>query len=472
MNDLNKNRYDKSKYEVKSTYSNLNLKLILAIVIPLFIVAIVLTFALINYRGMSYEGYIRLVGSIVIGFVTLLFFIILGLFHKGKRYGKKLKLVQPVTRKYAVVKALPNEVSADIKTNNEKDVTTASGETTTVTPSSNDSPNAGSDIKYQETTIMMQDEHNIESVTTYNEFAFFINDYFLQKGIKTNVGFELAASIATNRLIILNHNEQKNLLIDNINACFNSPKLVVDATEKEFISEEMALFDAINTSKSFRNAPVILIVNNLNKEKAGTYLEPIKDLIINQNKINVLNISNNSIQVPTNLYILVVLDDSATINDVPSDMVKYSTCLHFEATLAEAHEELAKSLVFDKFNIVNALNRLKNSEFLDEEYWKKVDSIEDLFISASNFGFDNKLLIALEGYVACMLNNLKDPELALDEAIANLILPISLRMSDPLKLKGENDITMLFNSLFSEDSMQLSRKVIKSYFDAMSKDEQ
>ena len=442
------------KDECRSISRRYTGKALWPIILSSILFVICLAVVILCAFGIAVENSVQRYIGVAIGGAFALSFLLFTIFYYALK-GKKIKKTTPLIVKeekedYKIV----DEISTDILTEDE------------VQGFIKDIKNPEKKIEYKEEVIEKQTNENIAYVTTFNEFSFFINQYFLHKGYKTEIGNELVASLVTCPLIFLRSKQDITPFIDNINGCFNAPKLVCDASKCNTIADDHVFFDAINAARSLKDEEIFLVIKNMLPEEIHYFLRPLEDLVFNQSKNAVIKLPNNEIKIPKNLFVVCALEDDSKFFEIDKNILAKGTIINFEYQEVEVEETIAKPLDLSQINVTYTLNTLKNSCFLDEMYWKNIDAIEELFIKAGKYHFDNKILLRIEGYTSLLINNTDNQMEALDSALSNLILVPALKFSDREKLENDQNIRVLFNTLFAETDMTKSRNIIEEFLNA------
>ena len=107
------------------------------------------------------------------------------------------------------------------------------------------------------------------------------------------------------------------------------------------------------------------------------------------------------------------------------------------------------------------VQQCRNKFAMNEDLWKKIDSLEAYTNSYAPYHIGNKEWLKMEKYLSVLTVFEEDISVALDTALAVNILPVVISLLAGKIKQGDKDLTETMEQLFGEEKIALCRKVIK-----------
>ena len=161
---------------------------------------------------------------------------------------------------------------------------------------------------------------------------------------------------------------------------------------------------------------------------------------------------------------LIVFINAENLLHIKPQWIKYSSII--ELTLADT--EAVQNSNTKKNNssygmIYESLEETQESCFLTEDYWRKLDRLEEYLEENTDIKFDNKLLRQIESNVAAFLACGMLKEQALDTILATKIIPLAATQKDKILEAHEADFSFKLDELFGFENIPQTKQALSYY---------
>lgn len=175
------------------------------------------------------------------------------------------------------------------------------------------------------------------------------------------------------------------------------------------------------------------------------------------------NYERGSLVVPENLKLVVFVGHEDTEISAHHEWVKYSTVLSLTLTenFNEQQEREKKTITNSVFN--QAVEEAQDDNYITEDYWKKIDRLEEYLKDKANITFDNKFLRQVERYAATFLACGATKAETVDAVLANKIIPYIATEKESVLSALESDFSLHLDELFGYENIPLAKSAIKEY---------
>ena len=163
-----------------------------------------------------------------------------------------------------------------------------------------------------------------------------------------------------------------------------------------------------------------------------------------------------------NLWLLVQLKDGATLKELPAFVGEVATVHAWNVERITPVATLSHFHRFSYGQMEYLSDRLRESSSIDEEIWKKVDSLETYAARLGDFRMSNKLWLRLELYMAALVHLGKPESAALDEAMAVKLMPALIPALSKCGSHEERSLSETMDVLFGDGTTVLCRQTIKN----------
>ncbi len=163
-----------------------------------------------------------------------------------------------------------------------------------------------------------------------------------------------------------------------------------------------------------------------------------------------------------NLRLIVFVSNNSKINLKP-EWIKYSSVLDLDLTFNGQLISSERHKVETSFRMMNSmLEEAQSKYYLPEEYWRKMDILEEYLSSVAEIEFDNKFIRQLEQNIALFLASGLDNLQALDTVLCEKVLPLVSVYKEKI-LNAEVDFEAKIENLFGLSNIPLTQKAIETY---------
>ena len=176
------------------------------------------------------------------------------------------------------------------------------------------------------------------------------------------------------------------------------------------------------------------------------------------------NYDKGSMIISENLRMVVFVAHGDTEISAHHEWVKYSTVLNL--TLNENFDVVEDET--DKKNITNtvfsqAVEEAQDDNYITEDYWKKIDRLEEYLKEKADITFDNRFLRQVEKYAATFLACGATKTQTVDAVLANRIIPYIATEKESVLGALESDFSLHLDELFGYENIPLTKVAIKEY---------
>lgn len=291
-----------------------------------------------------------------------------------------------------------------------------------------------------------------------------IDDAYLANGKQANVGLDLLSSMQFSRLINVEGDLTKN---DNMQVLFETlgvPFFSITPLEESNIAYNNTLYDAISFAKANRNKPVFIYVNSILGKDLFDYLRPLYTYIDNPTNDCYITAGGRNTNIPTNLWVFFSLNGDE-IYQVSRRILRYSSILNVSILEVKKGEKSDAKLSLEE--IKASLSEASERRSIEEESWKKVDSLVRCIGAVNGYSLQNKITLRLEAFAATLFCLDKEDDEVIDIALSRCVINEAIITNDVSKYSSDNDLDLSLTNSFGGDKMMLTRNAIKRYFDYM-----
>ena len=323
------------------------------------------------------------------------------------------------------------------------------------------------------------DIYPAEYVQTYN-------DYSANNGviIEPKSSRALFSCLSSSRLLILNSAAKVELdkTVDLILSYLGNGHNVFDLSEVNSLNDLLwekvdegtykrtELSGLLANMRKLKNTCNIIAFKNPNMSNLRNILGPLIDYIIYPNLDHYINLGTKEeedlVLIPKNLLIILVPSDDKYLDSFDRELAErsYSMELLLRANELEPIED-----VVVKYMSYPALERMakecKERNIIPEEYWKKLDDLEEEINNLEAFRFENKTILDFERFVGLMIEAGGDIDEAIDMALAYRIVPILKSYNIYNNNDGDNTLYEIISRIFKEENTELTKRAIKKKLD-------
>ena len=176
------------------------------------------------------------------------------------------------------------------------------------------------------------------------------------------------------------------------------------------------------------------------------------------------NYNKATLTVPENVRMVVFVNGTDTEISAHHEWVKYATVLKLNLSeeYAQVGEELPKHTVLNDM-LGQTVEEAQEECFLTEEYWRKIDKLEEYLAQTSNIHFDNKFIRQIEKYIASFIACGAERTTALDAVLANRIIPYISIEKEAVITEQQSDFSLHLDEIFGLENIPLTKSAIAEY---------
>ena len=307
------------------------------------------------------------------------------------------------------------------------------------------------------------------------------NDYALNKGliVEPSSARLLFSTIPSVKAMILN-TADKELLIPFIEALYGYLELEFESISlkdvknfREVIWEQIGedtyglsrLSNLLIKAASKPNELFIITLTDVNLKTLPTYFRPLLNYIKNPNNGIKVNLGTEDspqyIKLRDNILFIITSEDS--IDDIPASVANITSYLDLLIRKNEIinpdYEE--KHFKFTTKGIRDTLSKLKESNYVKEDVWKKFDSVEDKIDDKADFHINNRLTLDIEKIIAILLEYDADIEEICDDILASKFIPVLKSSKIYNATNGDASVLKIIENVFGDDNIELTKRVIR-----------
>ena len=167
----------------------------------------------------------------------------------------------------------------------------------------------------------------------------------------------------------------------------------------------------------------------------------------------------NKMKLAPNVWYFIIPSDETVYSEIPEVAMPLA---FFGITIVEPEITTFESRLTLSAPFMMGLARAsKENNFIPEEYWKKIDSVEEYIAKRISFSLDNKTVRRMESYAAVCLAAGASIYEAVDGVLAAKVL-VALAHCEKDSINGEEDsISALIDRVFGLDNMPLSLELLR-----------
>ena len=111
--------------------------------------------------------------------------------------------------------------------------------------------------------------------------------------------------------------------------------------------------------------------------------------------------------------------------------------------------------------LVNTINKLKENNYIPEDYWKKIDDFEEAFNNLERYQIHNKAMLIYEKFAGALIESGSEMDEVIDYVIASGIIPCLKSTKTYQNSKGDQTIYTMLEKIFGADILQTTERTIR-----------
>ena len=287
----------------------------------------------------------------------------------------------------------------------------------------------------------------------------------------------LFAAICASRVIVIRTSDSlgARLTLRATSECLGFNSIFVNVSpEDEHISfsssdNSVGIVNAVNVAIEQPEKPALAIVCGKETDDVCEFMGDIMSysgLGTSEYRIAMGQDKTRSFKLPANMWFIVLVSDEVNVRTgnacVSSIHATLNKLVNINAvTLGLGEEKTTLHLyAMTQRILADTVAREREENYLSENYWRKIDRLEDYLASKVGFAVGNKTVNAMEKYVSVCIAAGADREDAMDALISSMLLP-ALTFDDAKALDGGETLTEFMDSVFGADKDDRCREILR-----------
>lgn len=173
--------------------------------------------------------------------------------------------------------------------------------------------------------------------------------------------------------------------------------------------------------------------------------------------------SQGKIKVPDNVRLIVYINDHEETK-LDKRWLKHSTIVELSLVKNQkANYEMQLDCGTSYTMINQSLEEAQETCYLTEDYWRKLDKLEEYLEKNTDLRFDNKYIRQIEKSITAFIACGMDRRQALDAVLSEKIIPIAATEREKILAVEEKDFETLLDELFGFENIPITKKVVDEY---------
>lgn len=238
--------------------------------------------------------------------------------------------------------------------------------------------------------------------------------------------------------------------------------------DEENLIDNSTFNSAFDSAKGNKEDFVFIFLDGIDSDEIGMILDDFKSSIFDKNNPHKIRTKHNDKQYEMlpNIYFIVLLKQKEDTGlYASSEILKYSPILKVDCSLTndEVNEVIDdKKITMNDFN--HLIEELKSEYFLEESYWKKLDSLEKYVNQIKPYQINNDITNAIEKQVAFDYSLRHDIGSLIDDILSVDLLPNILCYIPKNKISCENGLENYISDNFSSEfSIPKTENIFKDF---------
>ena len=165
--------------------------------------------------------------------------------------------------------------------------------------------------------------------------------------------------------------------------------------------------------------------------------------------------------LPENLWFIIELADGECIGDISAPLLKSATVMKLGCSVCDEAEEKTEYRSVGYYQLSHFVDYNKGRFTMNEDLWKKIDSLEAYVNAHTPYHIGNKLWLQIEKYLSVMACHEDSVDINLDIALSSNLIPEVVSALKGKVSAEEKNLLETVEQLFGEDKIPECRKAIK-----------
>lgn len=321
-------------------------------------------------------------------------------------------------------------------------------------------------------TEVAKEEIVFKENVTFHELCANFHDYALYRGVEVEASSvrALFAALAAAKLILVDVKNKEVLpaFVAALDGYFQTE--TVDATENWNANDLMWTLDGgkyvasgfVNAVYSAAHTPdknAIAVVNHVRPQSVRNWLNPILKYALFPSEEHVWTLNEStSVILPHNIRYVLIAEESW--DELPPELAAASVQIDLLCSVpkAPAPEVERKPVSFGTF--CELVNEAKETHFLSETVWKKLDTLVETIGASERFAIGNKSILQLERFTSVLLECGADESETLIAMLTGKVVARLKTLNLYKREGGDKTVFGMIEKLFAEENLTKVRKAL------------
>lgn len=165
---------------------------------------------------------------------------------------------------------------------------------------------------------------------------------------------------------------------------------------------------------------------------------------------------------------LIIFVSESQVKELENNWIKYSSIVDLNLEeVVEGDEENSDTdsvrNVSSYGMIYETLEETEETCFLTEDYWRKLDRLEEFLEENTDIRFDNRFIRQIENNVAAIMSCGMDKMSATDTMLATKIIPLVATQKDKIFEAHDQDFSLKLDELFGRENIPCTMAAVANY---------
>ena len=171
------------------------------------------------------------------------------------------------------------------------------------------------------------------------------------------------------------------------------------------------------------------------------------------------------VTVPQNMWFVAVISDDTCTDTYNACVVRLHADVSARIGINAAVEQDYENQAIDTYTLrcrafADMLDRERETSYLSERYWRKIDKLEEHISADIPFVLSNKTVNAMERFIAVCVSAGMEQTAAMDSVLASVALS-GISSADASKIGADEPLTDFMDSVFGADTDDKSREAVR-----------
>ncbi len=228
-------------------------------------------------------------------------------------------------------------------------------------------------------------------------------------------------------------------------------------------TRDSAVLKMINAAKEHKENVYFVTLNNVKAaDLANLFAQYIRYLNNPQRESRIsCKDMEDSILLPENIWFVISPANDQRVEELPIYMTELMSIPTVKYTDCEMAEEIGAHRTLGYYQINYLAEKCKNGLEMSEDFWKKMDRLEEYVNKHSSYKFGNKLSLRLEKYLAILKSCEFETAAAIDNAINASMLPVIQVALEGKVPDDDRGLLEMMETVFGDENIPTCSRTLK-----------